>query len=662
MAYGVKYRLEFSDNKGNGRKVEILKDGYTGSVLPMVGTDNPVQIEYRGASEFYNYIIGSTCTLNLFVTDTVTYDNFWEFDNDEYQVKISYKDSLDVYQTYWIGYLNINQFKEAITSTPYQISLQATDRLGTLDGFLAPKSNTVDSSNFDELHWYVWKILALTDLDLDLWVYNRIRKDGVLTSNDTILTDISVNEFALMNPEITYRTAKELLESILKTLNMRLFQSNGKWFVISNTNVIDKNVTVSSGIQTAQTSRLTTYGTETIEYYVFNSSGVYQSKQSIDILQKAPTDLLPLRNDLTVEYVLPLRNVEFKVDLNEFKVVNFDPHFLSGGSDFTIASPSVGKVATVTFDTGEPVKSPVADRFFKTNDIDTTNSDVVQVTMPLANNEVEEYKKLEAGFTYYILNDGSDEKYIFTMVVRINDGTNNWYYDFKQNEWVQVASVGEDNKKRFSTNVTNSWGTAKVSMNEFVRTSGSGNLDIEVQFYKIQKEGGGSGNYVRHYIDVLYLSQSTDLEKEYMLQARKSGADGSSGTFVIENNLISNKLKNSAFVGAIAGEYERPRDSTPRPLEEIIVQEIINDFRKYGKRYTGSFYKNDSDPAPCFFHNKIWIDFGASVLREPVSCYIDSLKHDVKANEYSIEMHLPNQDDDQGMQLYEYYKREVQTS
>jgi hypothetical protein len=662
MAYGVKYRLEFSDNKGNGRKIEILKDGYTGSVLPMIGTENPVEIEYQSASEFYNYIIGSTCTLNLFVTDSVTYDDFWEFDNDEYQVKISYKDSLDVYQTYWVGFLNINQFKEAVTSTPYQISLKATDRLGTLDGLLAPKSNTVDSSNFDELHWYVYKILALTDLNLDMWVYNRIRKDGVLTSNDTILTDISVNEFAFMNPEITYRNAKELLESILKTLNMRLFQSNGKWFVISNTNVIDKNVTGSTGIQTAQTSRLTTYGTETIEYYVFNSSGVYQSKQSVDILQKVPTDLLPLGNNLAVEYTLPLRNVEFKVNLNQNKVVNFDPHFLSGGSDFTIASPSVGKVATVTFDTGEPVKSPVADRFFKTDDIDTTNTDVVQVTMPLANNTVEEYKKLEAGFTYYILNDGSDEKYIFTMVVRINDGTNNWYYDFKQSEWVQVGSVGEANKKRFSTNVTNSWGTAKVSMNEFVRTSGSGDLDIEVQFYKIQKEGGGSGNYVRHYIDVLYLSQSTDLEKEYMLQARKTGADGSSGTFVIENSLISNKLKNSAFVGAIAGEYERPRDTSPRPLEEIIVQEIINDFRAYGKRYTGTFYKNDSDPTPCFFHNKVWVDFGASVLREPVSCYIDSFKYSVKANEYSIEMHLPNQDDDKGMQLYEYYKRDVQTS
>jgi hypothetical protein len=661
MAYGVKYRLTFSDVKGNGRKVEILKDGYTGSVLPMVGTEEPVQIEYQGSSEFYNYIIGSTCTLNLYVTDTVTYDNFWESDNDEYQVKVSYYDGA-AYQTYWIGYLNINQFKEAITTTPYQISLQATDRLGTLDGFLAPKSNTVDSSNFDELHWYVYKILALTDLDLDLWVYNRIRKDGVLTSNDTILTDISVNEFALMNPEITYRTAKELLESILKTLNMRVFQSNGKWFIISNTNVIDKNVTATSGIQTAQTSRLTTYGTETIEYYVFNSSGVYQSKQSIDILQKAPTEMLPLGNNLSVEYIMPLRNVEFKVDLNENNVINFDPHFLSGGSDFTIASPSVGKVATVTFDTGEPIKSPVADRFFKTDDIDTTNSDVVQLTMPLANNEIEEYKKSEVGFTYYILNDGSDEKYIFTVVVKVNDGVNDYHYDFKQNEWVNVASVGEDNKKRFSTNITNSWGTAKVQLNEFVRSTGSGAVDIQVDFYKIQKEGGGSGNYTRHYIDVFYLAQRTDLEREYMLQARKAGADGSSATFVVEGNLISNKLKNSEFVGGIAGEYERPRDTTPKPLEQIIVQEIINDFRSYGKRYMGTFYKNDSDSTPCFFHNKIWIDFGASVLREPVSCYIDSFKYNVKGNAYDIEMHLPNQDDDQGLQLYEYYKRDVQTS
>ena len=33
MAYGVKYRLEFSDVLERGKKVEILKKDYTGEVL-----------------------------------------------------------------------------------------------------------------------------------------------------------------------------------------------------------------------------------------------------------------------------------------------------------------------------------------------------------------------------------------------------------------------------------------------------------------------------------------------------------------------------------------------------------------------------------------------------------------------------------------------------
>jgi len=47
-------------------------------------------------------------------------------------------------------------------------------------------------------------------------------------------------------------------------------------------------------------------------------------------------------------------------------------------------------------------------------------------------------------------------------------------------------------------------------------------------------------------------------------------------------------------------------------------------------------------------HNKLWIDFGADLLQEPVSCYLDAMKYDVKASEYSIRMHVPNQDDDVG--------------
>ena len=74
MAYNTKYRLDFSDVQGHKRRVEILKKDYGGSVLPMIGTDEPVVIEWKADDDFYEPLIGSTCTLNLIVTYDVTYD------------------------------------------------------------------------------------------------------------------------------------------------------------------------------------------------------------------------------------------------------------------------------------------------------------------------------------------------------------------------------------------------------------------------------------------------------------------------------------------------------------------------------------------------------------------------------------------------------------
>lgn len=86
--YRVKYELQFSDVKGNGRVVQILKKDYFGAVLELIGTDNPIQISWENDDDFYNPIIGSACTLNLVVTDTITYDEFYVFDEREYKLRI----------------------------------------------------------------------------------------------------------------------------------------------------------------------------------------------------------------------------------------------------------------------------------------------------------------------------------------------------------------------------------------------------------------------------------------------------------------------------------------------------------------------------------------------------------------------------------------------
>ena len=137
MAYGVKYRLTFSDVLGNDKKLEILKDGYTGSVLDIEASNNPVVVTWENDNDFYNPIIGSNCTINLKVTDDTQYDDFYKFNEKEYLVKVFYKDAGNTFQLYWQGYIVTDTYRQVVTTTPYDIQIKAFDLLGSLDASIS---------------------------------------------------------------------------------------------------------------------------------------------------------------------------------------------------------------------------------------------------------------------------------------------------------------------------------------------------------------------------------------------------------------------------------------------------------------------------------------------------------------------------------------------
>jgi len=280
MSYGEKFSLSFANVRGNARKLSILKKNYSGTVYPLTGTANPVVIKWDSEDDFYNPLIGSSCELNLFITDDTNYDNWYEADEREYKVQISTGSSIggkewdlqeDQWQDanflwnaegddenaglefYWEGFLVVDRYQEAIQSKPFPIKLVASDGLGTLDGFDAPHSKVINisnsttpdpnanQSNFDNLFYYLTEILKLTGLDFDIRIANNIRKlNGA--SNETIFHDITAYEFGLLKNNFQTYTAKELLSHILKITNSRIFQANGSWYVISNSNIVDKRL------------------------------------------------------------------------------------------------------------------------------------------------------------------------------------------------------------------------------------------------------------------------------------------------------------------------------------------------------------------------------------------------------------------------------------
>jgi hypothetical protein len=91
-------------------------------------------------------------------------------------------------------------------------------------------------------------------------------------------------------------------------------------------------------------------------------------------------------------------------------------------------------------------------------------------------------------------------------------------------------------------------------------------------------------------------------------------------------------------MGSFAGAYERSGDTSTFPLEELLMLEVVNDYRAFKKRYEGTLYKDTASSTPLFYTNRIIVSFD-----DTGACVIDSMRYDVKGNKYNVTMHLPDQ-------------------
>ncbi len=339
--YGVKYELKFSDNRGHKRTLEILKKDYEGDILPIIGTGSPVIIRYENQDDFYNPIIGSSCDINLKVTDNVSYDEFANFNEREYKVRLlagQEDDTItvnsplwevantnwentetlwasgDVFTVYWEGFLVFDNYIEELVSSPYDITLRAIDNIGTLDSYNAPYGNvnvsdignilvsSGDQNNYDSAFYYLKEILKLTGLEFDIYIQNNIRRKifGVVNNQAlTLFHDILINEFALTD-DFVRKNAKDDLKEILIVTNSRIFQANASWYIISNHNYYDKSVVYDPS------SIFDTTTTTTVEPESPSQPTTETTQEQPDTTQEVDSTTIPIGTNEDVVSTVPL--------------------------------------------------------------------------------------------------------------------------------------------------------------------------------------------------------------------------------------------------------------------------------------------------------------------------------------------------------------------
>lgn len=627
MAYGVKYRLEFADLKGNKRKVEIFKNGYSGAVLPMVGTGEPVEIEWKAEEDLYEPLIGSLCTLNLLVTDDVTYDDFYLYDEREYKVVVYFEASAGSWQTYWSGWIVNDLYSQALVSTPYSLSITATDNLGQLDGYdtWMPPITTDNAT----LWQYMWNALTNLGLGYDIYISNDIR---IATDSawKNVFDQITIKKSGFYHDYYIINDAKMTLRSILMGFNCRLFQSFGRWYIVNCSSYGDQRIIegiqagtyTGAGILTAKQGFLNG-GTENIKYWIYNASGVAQSAVTTNMLKVIPTNMQPIGQNLFRTPRRPVKKYQQIVDISQQQVdLNLNASF-----EFEYENWTTQLVTT------EFANAPFAGRK-SLKYVGTSALGVYTIRLSSSNSlQAIEGNQYQVLFSVNIDKGGTDNRLPWFLRIEYAPGVYTYWSEANKTWGTSPGSVLWNETQVIGAGTFESFKfTAKEAPE-------NGTMQIGFSYPYINSPGAYTGMYLDN-CAVRNIDKDQNVYKEVYFIREQSGTFVTSD--VMEHSgVVQADVDSVVFLGAFTDNnaFKRAQDGTGLFLEQIVTQQRLNDFRQYSMQYEGDLYNMDEFAVMSMAH-KLWIKF--PTLTETDSAIVDSIRVQLKSNLYTCQFHIPN--------------------
>jgi len=224
MSYGVKYRNTYTDLLGVSHQVDILEEGYSGSITSVYATSDPVIFSWDPSDDTkYPTSIASSMDINFRSPSRQYFRSLFTASKFKYQVKHYSATVLN-----WVGYLIADLYKEVYESKDFAVSIKAADGLGLLVNMDFVDANgdayTGLKSDFD-----IIKIM-LDKIGNERAIITAINIYETTMDNDT--GDDPLKQ-AYTNCDIFYgMNCADVLAEILKPYGAMLFQDANGWNVI----------------------------------------------------------------------------------------------------------------------------------------------------------------------------------------------------------------------------------------------------------------------------------------------------------------------------------------------------------------------------------------------------------------------------------------------
>ena len=237
MADPIRLYAEFTDDLGTDYRVNIHDADFTGTAGTFkLGADGFV-LTYTGNNEDrLQGVIGSELTFTL-TEQTSIHTTFMDLLTTSAEQRFSvsvYKDPDGVNSKYWFGVLYPEQVTRPYDYQPIQNTLTAADDLGNLQYV---KHDSTGGGDVPTLLLQCLNRTRATHLwSTDNFLYYVNDFKAVVYTGSNQLIDTGISNLSLGNPDSNgvdqYYSTFEILESLTKVFNARLFQSDGVWWFL----------------------------------------------------------------------------------------------------------------------------------------------------------------------------------------------------------------------------------------------------------------------------------------------------------------------------------------------------------------------------------------------------------------------------------------------
>lgn len=221
MALGVRYRGSFLSKEGIAWRVDILQEGYGGTQPGELNfpSSGALEIEW-GETDKLDPVQGSCATINIISDRDRQYIDLYTVQVGEIRIEI-YRNGV----LYWTGSLDPELYEEPYSFTDgYDVSLTFSD-FACLDRF-----DWIQTGRMT-IHGMIVYCLGLCGMDglqIQKLISTKLR---AYSSSPITLEEIHVNQENFYDEDGKSKTAREVLEAILKPFGLRIIQKAGKIYI-----------------------------------------------------------------------------------------------------------------------------------------------------------------------------------------------------------------------------------------------------------------------------------------------------------------------------------------------------------------------------------------------------------------------------------------------